>query len=522
MHLSNGFEYLAIVLVIAGFIAAVTAAASDVRQDRINVLNFGAKTDGSTDATDAIQAAIDACHQQGGGEVSFPPGTYLCGSLHLKSHVALYLAHGAKILTSTDDSDFDTYEKLDFPNDADHETTFFHFALIWGEDIENIAILGTGMIDGNRTKRGGPKPIALKRCRQVTIKDISIVNAPNYAISLLGTDYVNIDGVTIRNCFCDGIDPDCCRHVHIANCQIESRDDAIVPKASFSLGYRRSTEYLTVTNCQLATTCNAFKLGTESGGDFKFITVSNCVFYNLEQSDLPSSGIALESVDGAHIDGIAISNISMQNVEAPIFLRLGNRGRDMDVATPGTLKNVIISNITATGAIRACQVAGIPGHPVAGVTLDNIQVCFRGGGARELAQREIPEQIAKYPESSMFGELPVYGLYCRHATGLKARNLQFSLESSDLRHALVFEDVQFLELESLTAPAIEGAVATIDLRQVKHALITKCLVTPGNELFLKISGQQSANISLRANELSGAKRIFELEPGVSDAVISVE
>ncbi len=146
---------------------------------------FGASGDGKNMDTQAIQMAVDSCAKSGGGTVYFPPGVYLCGSIHLKSEVALYLDHGATLMASSNDEDFDPYENLDFENDADHETSFFHFALIWGEDVKRIVILGSGTIDGNRNKRGGPKPIALKRCQNVTIKDITILNAPNYAISLV-------------------------------------------------------------------------------------------------------------------------------------------------------------------------------------------------------------------------------------------------------------------------------------------------------------------------------------------------
>ncbi|MEK6756581.1 MAG: glycosyl hydrolase family 28-related protein, partial [Bacteroidota bacterium] len=341
---------------------AASAGASQTMPAAYNVVEFGAKADGRTKDTHSIQKAIETCSENGGGTVYFPPGTYITGSLHLRNRVALYLDHGATIKASTDQNDFDPYEELGFKNDADHETSFFHHSLIWGENVEHVAILGTGTIDGNRTKRGGPKPIALKRCQHVTIKDITIRNAPNYAISLLGTDYVNIDGVNILNGYCDGIDPDACRYVRIANCQIETWDDAIVPKASFSLGVRRAVEYLTVTNCILATNCNAFKLGTESGGGFRHITVSNCVMYSRATGRPPVSGIALESVDGGDIDGVTISNIAMANVQTPIFLRLGNRGRDMDKPIPGTLRNVFISNIVATGANQPCPIVGIPGH----------------------------------------------------------------------------------------------------------------------------------------------------------------
>ena len=258
----------------------ISAQIPESLAESFNVLDYGAIGNGVEDDTPSIQDAIDNCHQNGGGTVYFPAGTYLSGSIHLKNNVALFLDHGATLMASPDDQDFDPYEELGFENDADHETSFFHFSFIWGEDVERVAILGTGIIDGNRSKRGGPKPIAFKRCKFITIKDVTILNAPNYAISMLGSDYVNIDGITILNGYCDGIDPDCCRHVRISNCHIETWDDAIVPKSSFSLGYHRSTEYLTVTNCQLATNCNAFKLGTESGGDFKYITLSNCVMFD--------------------------------------------------------------------------------------------------------------------------------------------------------------------------------------------------------------------------------------------------
>src|SRR5262249_34507119 len=158
-------------------------------------------------------------------------------------------------------------------------------------------------------------------------------------------------------------------HVRISNCHIESWDDAIVPKSSFSLGERRPTENLTVTNCQLATNCNALKLGTESGGDFRNIAVSNCVIFGRPTMRPAVSGISLLSVDGSIIDGVAISNITMSDARCPIFLRLGNRGRDQATPTPGALKNVVISNIVAKNAEWASSIVGIPGHPIEGVTV---------------------------------------------------------------------------------------------------------------------------------------------------------
>src|SRR6185295_4075607 len=164
--------------------------------------------------------------------------------------------------------------------------------------------------------------------------------------------------VTILNALADGIDPDASQNVRISNCHIESWDDAIVPKASFSLGERRATENITVTNCYLATACNCFKLGTESGGDFKRIAVSNCIMDGLKGKRDAISGIALESVDGSNLDGVVVSNITMVNVCAPIFIRLGNRGRDMEPDVHGTLKNVSIDNVVATNASLTCSISG--------------------------------------------------------------------------------------------------------------------------------------------------------------------
>ncbi|MFA6244907.1 MAG: glycosyl hydrolase family 28-related protein, partial [Candidatus Hydrogenedentales bacterium] len=272
---------------------------------------FGAVGDGVAKDTAAVQKAMDACAEGGGGTVYFAPGAYLCGSLHLRSNVTLYLDTAAVIKGSRDIADYDPYEELGFENDSDRETSFFHQSLIWGEGVEHIGIVGAGTIDSNFEHRGGPKAVGLKRCKYVEIRGIHVLNTPNYAISMLGTDYVNIEGVTIQNGFADGIDPDSCQNVRISNCHIETFDDAIVPKASFSLGERRASENITVTNCYLATVCNAFKLGTESGGDFKRIAVSNCVMSGLPSRRPALSGISLESVDGSNIDGVAISNCTM-------------------------------------------------------------------------------------------------------------------------------------------------------------------------------------------------------------------
>jgi len=296
------------------------------------------------------------------------------GTIHLKSNVTLQIPAGATLMMSPDQADFDPYEKLPYDSHADEETTHFHYALLAGENVHDVAILGQGVIDGNRPKRRGPKPIALKTCQRIAIRGVTIKDAPNYAISFLGSDYIDVDGVTILNAYADGIDPDSSRYVRIANCFIDSHDDAICPKASLALGKPRPTEHLTVTNCVLSTSCNNIKLGTESSGDFKNLAFSNCAMFPRPGKRRPISGISIESVDGSHIDGLVVSNITMQDIDTPIFIRLGNRGRGLDPPTPGSLANVSITNLVATGALRTCPIAGLPGYPIRRVSLDNINI----------------------------------------------------------------------------------------------------------------------------------------------------
>jgi hypothetical protein len=488
-----------------------------------DVRQFGAKGDGRTNDTAAIQAAIEAAGQRG-GTVVLSAGRYSSGTIRFRSHVAIYLEAGATLLASPDQHDFEPYEKLSFESGSDTETTDFHYALLRGQDVENVSIRGPGTIDGNRTRRHGPKPIALKNCRHVQIRDITIRNAPNYNVSLLGCDQVVIDGLTILNGYCDGIDPDCCRDVRIANCYVESWDDAIVPKASFALGYRRSTERVTVTNCVLTTASNAFKLGTESSGDFKDITVSNCIVF--ARPDLwnrrPTSGISVEMVDGASVEQVAISNITMRDVESPLFIRLGNRGRAQAAPEPGRLGGLSISNIVVSGAGRASSITGIPGHPVRQLTLRNLRLTMQGGGSAELAGKAIPELADRYPDASMFGDLPAYGLFCRHAEGVVLDGIIVDLAKPDGRPAMLFEDVNELELRGISAAPPAGNEPVLRLRNVRTGFLQGNRARTGTKTFLELAGEQTNRIGALGNDLSEAATPFAFDKEVQAAALHQE
>jgi polygalacturonase len=373
--------------------------------------------------------------------VRLPAGRYRSGTLRLRDRVHFILEAGAVLEASGDDGQFRPYEKLAYTSTDDKETTYFHFALLMADGAEGVTISGPGIIEGNRTRRGGPKMIAMKNCRHVAVREVTVRNSPNYAVSFLGCDYVNVDGVTVLNSYADGIDPDCSRYVRIANCFIDSHDDAICPKASLALGVKRATEHVTVTNCVTRTSCNHFKLGTESESGFKNIAASNLVMLPRESPHRAAiSGISLESVDGAVLENIVISNVAMEGARTPVFLRLGNRGRGMAEAKPGGLRMVSIANVVATGATLASSITGLPGARVRGVTLSDLRLSYRGGGKQ--FNGEVPEAPAKYPEATMFGELPGYWLYGRHAEDVVLRNVLLAAESGDERPAVVTEDVE--------------------------------------------------------------------------------
>jgi polygalacturonase len=250
----------------------------------------------------------------------------------------------------------------------------------------------------------------------------------------------------------DGIDIDCCRRVRISDCDVWSGDDAIVLKSTSDKPCRD----IVISNCVISSNCSALKLGTESNGGFEDVAVSNCSIY-----DTRLAGIAVEMVDGGILDRVRFSNINMRNVRGPIFVRLGNRARPFieGGSTPGMgkLRNVLIEGVSATGGAKiGCAICGLPGHPVEHITLRDISVSFEGGGTREDAAREIPELPDKYPEFPMFGVLPAYGFYVRHARDVHFDNVRCTTATPDARPALVTEDIEEFDVERFR-PA-EGVV----------------------------------------------------------------
>jgi len=443
-------------------------------------LAFGAKANGEAKDTKAIQTALDTVHQAGGGTVRFPAGRYLSGLLQLRSNVSIWLDNGATLLMSPDNNDF-------MPAAAERPALAFRAALLAGEDVESVSIWGDGVIECDRKKRGGPKPVSLLRCKRISIRGVSIRNSPNYTISLLGCENVVIDGIEIRNGWADGIDPDCSRNVRISNCFVESIDDAICLKASGALGELSSTDNVTVDNCVLRTASIHFKCGTESCRDFSNITLSNCTFQGGMGMRHGNPGLAFYTVDGGALRNVSINNVVMQDVGIPLAIRRGKRDR-CQIGVAGVLESIRIANITARNAKLPSVIAGLPDAPVRDVTIDGFSVAMARTDAVTRELTDIPERANAYPDPTMFGLLPAHGLYIHHAAEITMRGLQMPAAAEEKRAAIVMDDVSASRIESLNA-------AQVWLNNVQSSGIYGAVGKPR----VRVSGDKSRELQLGAD-----------------------
>ena len=465
-----------------------------------NIRDYGAKGDGIAIETAAIDRAIDAAAAAGGGTVYFPAGNYLSFTIHLKSNISLYLDQGATLIGAKEDNGvgYDAPEpKTAYDAYQDFGHNHWKNSLIWGENLHDISILGQGLIWGkgltrstNQPPGGGNKAIGLKWCRNVTIQDISILHGGHFGILATGVDNLSIRNLKIDTDR-DGMDIDCCKNVRISDCYVNSPfDDGICLKSSFGLGVARATENVTITNCQVSgydlgtlldgtfqksygkysdnNPTGRIKMGTESNGGFKNVTISNCVFDYCR-------GLALETVDGALLEDVTITNITMRDiVNAPIFIRLGERMRGPDSLKVGVCRRIILSNIVVYNADprHGCIISGVPGHPIEDLQLSNIQIHYKGGGTAEMAARPVPEYEKDYPEPYRFGSMPSYGFFIRHVDNLRLHDLQVSCQTDDRRPPFYLEDVKNAGMHHIDAGRSDG-VSYMVLKDVNDLTLEK-------------------------------------------------
>ena len=472
-----------------------------------DVRDFGAVGDGKQLDSPAIDHAIAAAAKAGGGTVLVPAGTYLSGSIHLQSNIHLLIDAGATILGAPQKMNaYDFSEPYSLGGYQDGGHCYFHNSLIWGENLTNVFITGNGTINGGGLVRGdkwldrqcgfnganlgtlqaygaetnasgairmGNKAIALKLCRNVLIRDVTIFHGGHFAILVTGCDNLTADNVTMDTDR-DGIDIDCCRNTMVSNCRINSpNDDGLCPKSTYALGEWRPTENLTIVNCQVSgfeegTLLDGtmkrkpggygrIKFGTESSGGFRNCTVANCTFRSCR-------GLALEEVDGGIMDNITINNLTMMDVpDYAIYVTTGKRNRTPGVTTNSRARNIFISNVIADGVgkMSGVQIMGLPEQPIENIRLENIRLTSNGGGTAAEADTMPKELGTGYPEPGHLGVLPAYGVYARHVKGLELANINVDFRTNDLRSAASFVDVQGLEIDnfkSQVAPGVKPAV----------------------------------------------------------------
>ena len=465
-------------------------------QGKIDVKDFGAVGDGVTIDSPAINAALEKASKNGGDTVMVPKGIYLCYSVHLQSNITLRLEKGAvlKAAQVSADAGYDEAE----PNDSHYQDfghSHWHNSLLWGENLHHLTIEGGGLIDGSdvlyrgEPKRGytgmpmANKALALRDCNHVTIRDISFLKCGHFAMLLTGVDDLLIENVT-ADTNRDGFDIDCCERVTVRGCHVNTmNDDAIVLKCSFALGWPKPMQQVVIEDCHVSgydvgsffdgtRTTNTMKapdgdgptgrikLGTESNGGFRDITIRRCTFTHCR-------GLALETVDGAPMEKIYVSDIKMTDIcNSPIYIRLGDRMRAPAGFHPSSVNDICIRNIHVTDADSryACLIAGVKGNRVRGVKIDSLYVQFRGGLVIEdvrlqrgcnpffFSEKRPASQIGEsnYPEPSAHGIQPAWGFPIIHAEDIELRNIHLETINKDERPWLYKRDAKRIRFDNYT------------------------------------------------------------------------
>ncbi len=477
-----------------------------------NVTEHGISGDGATMNTKAFQSLIDACSENGGGTIYFPAGDFITGTFRLKDNVNVYLSPGATVWGSKNKEDYDGYESL-----------------VYAEDARNISITGMGTINGNgisfwedymqgevsfeEWKENNWRPermFLFVHCENLRLHDFTIENSPSWTIHPIDCDRVIITGISILNGIydedgpnTDGINPDGCSRVIISDCFIQCGDDCIVLKIT-DRSKTKVCRDVVVTNCVLTTTETALKIGTETHGEFRNVTFSNCTIHD------SGGGFGLIMRDGGLIDGVTVTNITMDTTRTThgqgIFLwshrRTGN--------TPwGNIKNVLISNITMhTGG--SIFISGNKETRIEGVTIENIRVKLTGG--RKEKSHEQPED-----PFFVFGHhtAPV-DIYCRYVNDLKLRNVKFEwgdAEDENLGNAIRCRWVNDLEIDGFSGrQSHQSSASVISLGHVNDVFIHNCKAPVGTGSVLQVD-ENTKSVTIIGNDFSKAKDLYRSDTG---------
>ena len=455
-----------------------------------NVLDYGIKPNTDEILSKKVQELIDLCAKEGGGTIVFPEGSYVLSTVFLKSKVKIEIQRNATILGAPSFYDYCPEEKIDYPAYQDSSHTYYHCSMFVGIDLDDVAIFGKGTIDMRAVwdednvrdiLHRGPKCIAFKNCTNVLFEGFSVINATDLAVYFAGCKNVKVNDLYLK-VFIDGISPDNCENVEITNCRVESGDDGIVFKTSYTLNKIGYCKNIKVRNCFLKSRCTGIKFGTETNGCYFDFDIQNCTIF-----DTRIQAIGVESVDGAIVDNIKFKNIQMYNVNAPIFVHVGKRMRGPSGREIGKISNVTFENITAVGPYIPYNIVpwnyrsykendviqypwvfgqgagvdfkdsdtdwqmtsnccGLKGHELENITFKNVYFCLDGGVQK--FNKDVPEDAQDYPEVYVYGKiLPAKAMYFRHIKGLNIENFKVETLRPDVREDLVYEKVENLSVK---------------------------------------------------------------------------
>ena len=474
-------QKLLVFTLLSFLICSTTYSSTITNQDKnpdnlssnFNVTDYGAVGDGITLNTTAFQSAIDACANSGGGTVVIPSGIYLSGTIVLKNNICLHFEHNATLLGSTRHEDFPLQPLPKYRSHKDKAGGFY--ALIYAEGATNIALTGTGTINGqgkNQIPRanpkagdidGRPRSILFISCKFVRVEGLRINASGVWNQHYLNCEDVVVDKISVYNHVNrnnDAIDIDGCRRFTLSNSIFDTDDDGITLKSTGAA----PCENIAITNCIVSSFCNAIKAGTESTGGFRNITISNCVIKPSISKEVPVfntprigiTGISLEIVDGGTMEGVTISNITIEGTQCPLYIRLGNRARKHTegVSEPGlgTMKNISISNIVAykTGNFSS-SITSFPGSYIENISLNNIQF-FNEGGLQKGDYIEtidgVKEDEKGYPQPTAWENLPSSVLFIRHAKNVIINGLMAGSNNEDPRIPIIAHDVEGLSIKN--------------------------------------------------------------------------
>ncbi|HEV2275374.1 MAG TPA: glycosyl hydrolase family 28 protein [Acidobacteriaceae bacterium] len=536
--------------------AAEPVQASPSRDDlgaRIySVRAYGAKGDGVTLDTRAVQAAVDACHQDGGGTVLIPAGDFLIGTVELKSNVTLHIAAQGKLLGSADGKQYHAVDAIPLSGDTTLEDG--NWALLFAVNARNVTVEGAGMIDGQGFQFHSPAPgtpppsglggdrrpyhLLFYRCERLAVRNIALVDCAYHSVRVIQSRQVHMDSLYIHNRVNgnnDGFHFISAEYVTVSNCIVLSQDDAC---AMFG-----SCKYVTISNCVFSTRWSVFRFG---GGNAANISISNCVLYQVF-----GCPIKFQGNPGSSFEDISFSNLVFREVTGPIHISVGpsprknpppgslERSGAEESRAPAVARNLSFNNIHGTVTTNPPQLpeARVSDHPRAGeghscitlncvgeaklenISFDNVHLRFGGGGtAEDAARRDLPQIAGEY---FMLGPMPAYGFYARNARGITLQNVRLEHAEPDARPALILDHVEDAAIHGLSIQgddSAESAVRFIDSGQV---LFTGARLLTGSPVFLQVEGAHNENIKIDGGDLSKAASPLAFKDGATSKAVQL-